>query len=296
MMHAFPTDHFLDIPSVRSHVVDWGGPADAPAILFIHGLNLTANARVWSLAAPTLAQKFRVMALDLRGHGLTPSPSDDDFSFEALCGDMQSVCDQLGLGRPIVVGHSWGGDVALQYAARQVDGAAGAVILDGGFVGINRVMTWPQAEQMATPLRTCTRLAEVQDLAKYWLREFYSAEVFELIMGGFEVRADDTVSPRLAHHNQLTIARAQWQQNPDTLYAQVKCPALFLPCLPPEGHDPMPKQYLAWKQNRMALVQTVMTNARIKWLEDSIHDVHLQRPELVAACIGDFAQEIFSTR
>jgi pimeloyl-ACP methyl ester carboxylesterase len=291
-MNKVPTDIFLDLPHVRSHLLDWGGPTAAPTILLIHGLNLTSNAHIWDLVAPDLAQSFRVLALDQRSHGLTQAPTDDDYGFAAMCSDMHLICRQLGVDSPIVVGHSWGGDMASQYAARYANSAAGVVMLDGGFVGINKVMTWPQAETMATPLRNCTQLADVQEFAGHWLGEFYNAEVFNLILGGFEVHADQTITPRLSFDNQLKIARAQWEQDSDALFAQVKCPALFLPCMRYEKHDPTPKQFFAWKQNRMNLMKTAMPHAQIEWLADSIHDVHLQHPKSVAEKIRTFAQGI----
>jgi pimeloyl-ACP methyl ester carboxylesterase len=289
---ALANELFLDLPHQRSHIVEWSGPADSLTILLAHGL--ASNAKMWNLVAPILAQNFRVVALDQRSHGSTGKPDDNDFDFAAVCGDMHLVCSHLGISRPVVVGHSWGGSVALEYAARYSDSAAGIVMIEGGFAGMNKVVTWPQFEKMVAPPRWAgTPLVEYLDRAKHVWGEHFSAEVLDEIMGSIEVCADQTVAPRLAYEDQVRIQRATWEQDADTLYAQVQCPALFLPCLPPEPHEPQTKQLMAWKQ-RMAVphIQTAIPQAKIDWLADSIHDVPLQHPDLVAEKIRAFARAI----
>jgi pimeloyl-ACP methyl ester carboxylesterase len=86
--------------------------------------------------------------------------------------------------------------------------------------------------------------------------------------------------------------RATWEQSTDTLYTQLKCPTLFLPCLPPEPQDLPAQQFLGWKRKTAAHVQSVTSHAQIEWLANSIHDVPLQRPELVAERICSFAKAI----
>lgn len=286
-----PTDLFLDLQTQRSHVLDWGGPSDAPTVLLIHGLGLTSNAQAWNLLAPILAQNMRVVALDQRSHGQTEAPSDNDFSFEALSGDLHQVCRHLGIRQPILVGHSWGGDAVLQYAARYADSVAGAVALDGGFVGMNKVMTWPQAEAVSAPAHWAgISLVAFRDEVKQLWGDLYSAEIFDIIMASFELRSDQTIAPHLSFENQLRIARAVWEQDADELYGKVKCPTLFLPCLAPEPHDSFIQQFLAWKRMKEAHIKVAMPHAQIDWLTDSIHDVQLQHPEAIAKNIVEFVQ------
>lgn len=286
-----PTDHFIELAHLRMHLLDWGGPTDALALLLIHGL--ASNAKIWNFVAAELAKTFRVVALDQRSHGLTSAPAEGDFSFANVCGDMRAVGQQLGFERPLVVGHSWGGSVALEYALRYPENVAGLVMVDGGFVGLNKRMTWPEAaERLAPPRLAGTPLADFQERAKDFLGELHRAEVLDIVMGNFEVRADQTIAPHLAFDNHLKIVRAMWEQDADWLYAQVKCPALYLPCRPLEPHSPMDQQFLAWKRESVAHIQRLMPQAQIQWLTDSIHDVPLQRPELVADKVRAFAHSL----
>src|SRR5262245_32181372 len=124
-----PTDTFITSNSLRLHLRDWGGPDTTPPILLVHGL--ASNARIWDLAAPLLAADFRVAAIDQRGHGLSDKPADD-YSIVTIAGDLAGAIAALGWARPLVVGHSWGANVALQLAADRPEMPGGIVLLDGG--------------------------------------------------------------------------------------------------------------------------------------------------------------------
>jgi hypothetical protein len=90
----------------------------------------------------------------------------------------------------------------------------------------------------------------------------------------------------------MKIVRAMWEQDANSVYSQVKCQALFLPCVPPEPHDEMANQFLGWKRESAKAVQQLMPQAVIDWLADSIHDVPLQKPKLVAEKISSFAEAV----
>jgi len=286
-----PTDLFLDLASLRQHLIDWGGPSDAQPILLVHGL--ASNAKIWNFVAPHLAQQYRTVAVDQRSHGLSSLPASGDFSFAAVCNDLHEACAQLGFTRPVIVGHSWGGSVALEYALRYPEAVAGLVLVDGGFVGLNKRMTWPEAEtRLAPPRLVGTPLAEFKARARGWMGDMYSDERFDIVLGNFEVRADDTIAAHLAFDNHMQIVRAMWEQDADVVYKGVHCPALFLPCLPPNPTEAMEADFLKSKRESAAHIQALMPQAQIDWLTDSIHDVPLQRPELVAEKISTFTARL----
>ena len=71
----------------------------------------------WYRIGPGLAEKYRVIMVDHRGHGLAPL-ARDRFEVEDLADDMAGVLDALGVGRPSVVGYSMGGAIAQAFARR----------------------------------------------------------------------------------------------------------------------------------------------------------------------------------
>jgi pimeloyl-ACP methyl ester carboxylesterase len=85
-----------------------------PDLVMVHGL-LSSLAFWYLYALPVLARDFRVTVYDLRGHGLTAMPRDG-YTSRHLAGDLDGLLDRLEIDRIHLVGHSYGGAVALQFA------------------------------------------------------------------------------------------------------------------------------------------------------------------------------------
>jgi pimeloyl-ACP methyl ester carboxylesterase len=122
-------------PKVRLNYLEWGDP-DAPPVVLIIGL--TAQAYNWRTTAEALKDRYRVIALNLRGHGdsspfpnRTPnSPGDDRWGDWAS--DVHALVQELGLKKPVVMGHSLGARVAYCYAAYYPDEPRSIVVIDNG--------------------------------------------------------------------------------------------------------------------------------------------------------------------
>jgi len=98
-------------------------------ILCLHGL--TANCRSWDCLASGLAPSHRLLAMDLRGRGLSDKPSSG-YSIEHHCQDILSLMEDLGLERPVVMGHSLGAFISLVFAAQNPDRVDRLILVDGG--------------------------------------------------------------------------------------------------------------------------------------------------------------------
>ena len=96
------------------HVLDWDGQErdKGPPAVLLHGGSLTA--RTWDYVALALRADFRLVALDLRGHGA--SDWADDYSIESFASDVRLVLDGLAIERVHLVGMSLGGMVACEFA------------------------------------------------------------------------------------------------------------------------------------------------------------------------------------
>ena len=97
-----------------------------PPVVVLHGL--FGSARNWTSIAKRLGDARHVFALDLRNHG--DSPWDDDVSFTAMAGDVRGFIESHGLARPVVIGHSLGGKVAMTLALTHPEAIGGLVAVD----------------------------------------------------------------------------------------------------------------------------------------------------------------------
>jgi len=92
---------------------------EGPDLVMVHGL--TGNLAVWHLRiVPELAEHFRILTYDLRGHGHSDTPPSG-YTLEAMADDLLGLLDELELERPLIVGHSYGADIALHHALRNPD-------------------------------------------------------------------------------------------------------------------------------------------------------------------------------
>ncbi|MEU2280659.1 alpha/beta hydrolase [Streptomyces sp. NPDC013178] len=103
------------------------GPADAPALLLVHGWG--GDGREWSPHAEALAGRFRVVVPDLRGHGRSPVPDEGNTPVE-MADDLAALVDSLGAGPVVAVGHSMGGQVVNLLAVRHPTRVRSVVALD----------------------------------------------------------------------------------------------------------------------------------------------------------------------
>lgn len=96
---------------LRCYQLGQGAP-----LLLLHGIG--ANAPTWGRAAELLAANHRVMALDFRGHGQSEKP-EHGYGEEDYVRDLEGLVTQIGSGPIDVIGHSFGGRIAAQLAARR---------------------------------------------------------------------------------------------------------------------------------------------------------------------------------
>ncbi len=120
------TDERVEVDGCDIHYLAWGEPGRR-GLVFVHGGG--AHAHWWTHVAATFAARYRVLAVDLSGHG--DSDHREHYALESWTDEVVAVAGAGGIaGRPVVVGHSMGGFVTIGTAARHPDALAGAVVCD----------------------------------------------------------------------------------------------------------------------------------------------------------------------
>ena len=101
--------------------------AERPVVVAVHGGPGLDHMTVKSALGP-LAEDFQVVYFDLRGHGRSDHSSAEFWDMRTWADDLRRLCDALGLDKPVVLGSSFGGNVALTYAGLFPDHPGGVIL------------------------------------------------------------------------------------------------------------------------------------------------------------------------
>lgn len=120
------TDHVVTVGGASIHYLAWGKPGDR-GLVFVHGGG--AHAHWWTHVAASFGADFRVLALDLSGHG--DSAHRSDYALDQWTDEVMAVAGDGDIsGRPVVIGHSMGGFVTIATAARFSAELSGVIACD----------------------------------------------------------------------------------------------------------------------------------------------------------------------
>ena len=119
-----------------------------PLVLLIHGM--AGSATTWKQVMPTLSERFTVLAPDLLGHGESDK-TDGDYSLGSMASTLRDLIVALGYKRATVVGQSYGGGIAMQFAYQYPERCERLVLADAGGLGAEvnpllRMLTLPGSE------------------------------------------------------------------------------------------------------------------------------------------------------
>ncbi len=211
---------------VNIQLADWAG--HGKNVISVHGL--TANCRCWDVIAPAVASKHRLLAVDLRGRGLSDKP-ETGYSEEHHLGDLKCVMDNLELDNAILMGHSLGGYISMGFAARYPERVAGLILIDAG--GDLSPAHWDKVTEAIKPAidrleRTFPSVDAYLDLMKLapflqpWSDEIETYFRYDVIedQGGVRSR----IQPRHIREevsNKRETGTAQF-------YSKLSCPVLIL--------------------------------------------------------------------
>jgi pimeloyl-ACP methyl ester carboxylesterase len=135
--------------------------AERPVLFLVHGI--AGSSATWDAVLPALAERYTVVAPDLLGHGESDKPHHD-YSLGAHANMIRDLMIALGIERGTIVGHSFGGGVAMQFAYQHPSRCERLVLVSSGGLGpeiswIFRILAVPGAEYLL-PL-VCTSFVRV---------------------------------------------------------------------------------------------------------------------------------------
>lgn len=287
---------YMNATSVRSERIDtgtgvhlraitWGSPdthSQVPLVL-VHGL--ASNALLWEGAAIELAKLGHlVMAIDLRGHGLSDKP-DCGYDMGSVTDDLAGVLrhiDQRGFHRPVIAGQSWGGNVVIELAHAYPDLVRGVCAVDGGFIELQ--VHFPEWDECAVALRPPTIAGMQADRMREYMCDTHPdwpETGIKGMMANMEHLSDGTIRPWLTLERHLMVLRGLWEHLPTKIFPSITVPVLFVPADGPNG------VFAETKREAIERSLELVPRARVEWFNPADHDLHAQQPQRFAQVLHD---------
>lgn len=150
----------VDLDGVKIRYLDNGGTG--PVVVCLHGTSMTAHA--WGHFGASLRDAYRVIAVDMRGHGASDRPNST-YTIAEMAGDIAGLAEKLDLKNITLVGSSVGNQVAVSFAAANPDRIAGLILSDPSFfVGDGEIVKYLRSHH--TRRRNYPTRAEAEAFAR----------------------------------------------------------------------------------------------------------------------------------
>jgi pimeloyl-ACP methyl ester carboxylesterase len=257
-----PKSFFYDSQGLRLHYVDWGNEA-APPLVLLHGGR--DHCRSWDWIARALRPHFHVLAADLRGHGDSDCAKGSSYSFADHIYDMTRMVAACKLEQMSIVGHSYGGMLALAYAGTYPEKVTKLAILDGAFLRNaptstidRRIARWAaDLDKIAasTP-RTYRTIEEAAARMTERNKRLTREQVLHLATHAVRQNADGSYSWKYDPYQRVSAPYRLMPEDYTTLWQRIDCPTLLLAAN--EGFIPGPDragilQYFKHAQHKVIM-------------------------------------------
>jgi len=137
---------FLNRDGVRLAHFDVGPEApQSPPLVLVNGW--TGDHGIFTPQIAHFGKNRRVVAVDLRGHGASDAP-EQEYTMAGFADDIAWQCAQLGLKKPVVIGHSFGGALALELCGRYPELASGMVMIDSIVMAPQALRDSPELQRL----------------------------------------------------------------------------------------------------------------------------------------------------
>lgn len=211
---------------IKIQLAVWKGKGKQ--ILCVHGI--TANGRFWDCLASALTPHHRVIAMDLRGRGLSDKPPTG-YSIQHHCKDILALMNDQGLERPVLMGHSLGAFISLVFAARYPRKVDQLILVDGG----GKLSEIQMAKVFAGIKPSLDRLGKVFSSLKVYLSQMKQAPYLQPWNSYMETyfryeveKVKGGVRSRVHPKNIEEEAKNLGKVNSTKFYKRVKTPTLIL--------------------------------------------------------------------
>ena len=281
-----PRELWADIGALKVRYLDWGG--DGPPLLALHGLASSAN--WYDIVARLLRDRYHIYAPDQRGHGQTTS-APDGYDWKTLSDDLAGMLDHIGLDQVAVMGHSWGGNVATNFAADHPGRVSRLIMIEGGFLD-GRLFpgaTWESFSHRVRPRDVTGNREEFLDRLRNQLGAIWNGEVERIVQTMVYEDEDGQIQDILRPENHAQVIRAMWDEPASVTMPRIECPTLMIAAGPtPERAG---SEFAETRRRMVDAAEKNLKNGRVHWIPETIHDIGYHKPQELARVVDDFLSE-----
>ena len=281
-----PTDNWATVGDLTLRYLDWGG--DGPLVLALHGL--ASSAHWYQRVARRLKENYRVIAPDQRGHGQT-TQATSGYDWQTLASDAIGLLDQLGSEQAIVLGHSWGGHVASNVAARFPDRVSHLVMIDGGYQDGHLLpdASWELFKTRFGPRDVSGTKEEFLSRVRSQMEDSWGDDLEQTLLSMVYEDSQGLMRDILHPDNHAQVLRAMWDEPPSMVLPRILCPTLIVPAGPlPERAG---SEFAKMRERMVAAAEQVMANCTVRWIPETIHDIGYHKPDELAQVIRQFVEQ-----
>lgn len=278
-----PQEKWADIGDLRVRYLEW--PGQGPPIVALHGL--ASSGHWYERVAGRLSGQHRIIAPDQRGHGRTTQASSG-YDWQTLAADVAGLMGHLNIDRAAVLGHSWGGHVASNVAARFPERVARLVMIDGGFQNGHLLpnASWEAFSARFAPRDVSGTRQEFLQRLRTQLAECWGADLERTVLSMVYEDEQGQIRDILQPGNHAQVLRAMWDEPPSAVLPRVQCPTLLVPAGP--RADRANTEFSRMRELMVAAASEITPSCRVHWIPDTIHDIGYHKPQELAQAIRDF--------
>ena len=284
--HPRPLEKWADVGELRVRYLDWGG--DGPPVVALHGL--ASSAHWYDLVAPLLRDDYQVIAPDQRGHCQT-TQARSGYDWQTLASDVVGLMDLLEIQETAVLGHSWGGNVAINMAGRFPERVNALVMIDGGFSArrLPPGATWESFKARLTPRDVSGTRQQFLDRLRFQLADCWNDEVERIVQTMVYEDQDGQIQDILRPEHHAQVMEAMWNEPPSTIFPKIICRTLIVPAGPSGARAS--SDLTQQRAQAVEAAARAIKNCRVHWIPETIHDIGYHKPAELAGVIQEFLAE-----
>ncbi len=281
-----PTENWTTLGDLNLRYLDWGG--DGPLVLALHGL--ASSAQWYHRVARRLSRSYRIIAPDQRGHGQT-TQAPSGYDWQTLASDAVGLLDHLGGEQAVVLGHSWGGHVASNVAARFPERVSHLVMIDGGFQNGHLLpdASWEVFRSRFGPRDVSGTKDEFLSRLRSQMADSWDDDLEQTVLSMVYEDPQGLIRDILHPDNHAQVLQSMWDEPPSAILPRIQCPTLIIPAGPlPERAG---SEFAKMRERMVAAAEQATANCTVRWIPETIHDIGYHKPDELAQVIREFVEE-----